>query len=293
MTTPIYGYMRAPIRDEAEAEAMRRTLATFARQHGFALAQIFTQDDKRIDSAFDEMIGVLKRTHIGHVVIPSWKHFSRTADLQHAMLLHLRQETDAQVWVADADTAPSQAPRPQPAPPPPQNPSDARHPMTTPPPPLTPTPHPYPRGALTAGITLLATDTAVICGQALVESTLRRWQMPALIKAASDATVAIVTRAVRHRGTPADAPAFIYARLVLLPESVIVEVADPDPTPPPAGWPHYPLDDGKVVFVEFPTTESSMRSLRTLTPGSPPGPHAASRRPGPGQVGLRPYAQPA
>lgn len=97
----MYAYMRVVGSDhpDADVDALKRELATYAAREGFTLDQVFTESHGASESAFLTMLDALRQNTVKHVIVPSLWHFARLPGLQDAMRQHIEKETGARLWV--------------------------------------------------------------------------------------------------------------------------------------------------------------------------------------------------
>ncbi|MFI5616878.1 recombinase family protein [Streptomyces sp. NPDC051567] len=102
MNPLIFGYMRVPddMSDE-EAKQKQDGLNAYAESNGFHLAAVFHEYVPGAQSAFAELVEVVKRAEAKHVVVPSYRELALNKSLQDAMLAHLSDATGAEVVSLD------------------------------------------------------------------------------------------------------------------------------------------------------------------------------------------------
>lgn len=101
MRPGMYGYMRLAANSGAddEGEAITRELTAYAKREGFALEQVFIEQVRANEPAFDRLTAALKGSRVHDVIVPSLWHFARLPGLQKAMCEHIEREIGARVWI--------------------------------------------------------------------------------------------------------------------------------------------------------------------------------------------------
>lgn len=88
-----YGYVRANLYANVDPiTAARQELASFADREGFALTDIFVEDEGRHTSAFAELIEAIKANNVRYVITPSLRHLARLPGLRNAIRVQLKGE---------------------------------------------------------------------------------------------------------------------------------------------------------------------------------------------------------
>lgn len=89
--SPAYGYLQASLHPDCGSLAIaQRELTEFADHEGFALTDVFVEDDAQHTSAFAALMDALRTHDIDCVFVPSLRHLARLPGLRSAICVRLR-----------------------------------------------------------------------------------------------------------------------------------------------------------------------------------------------------------
>ncbi|MEW2548875.1 hypothetical protein AB0910_24410 [Streptomyces sp. NPDC047002] len=88
--------------DEATVRRHRRSLAAFAERSGFDLTDVYVEEGpgQRL-VVWAGLIADCRAEQVADVLVPSYEHLHRSADLAHFMRGELAEAIRGTVWVTD------------------------------------------------------------------------------------------------------------------------------------------------------------------------------------------------
>lgn len=87
---------------EQTSQRLHKELADYAEREGYALTEVFIEQDEIGSSAFAALMEALKRGQARIVIVPTMRHFAHMPSLRLAMKDYIERETGARVLVINS-----------------------------------------------------------------------------------------------------------------------------------------------------------------------------------------------